>query len=241
MESKTQFDLNKSLKLWRQALADSPSFQPDNLDELEVHIRDSVNTLETKGLSTEEAFLIAIRRVGQPSALDTEFGKVNSEVVWLSRWLWMAVGSFLFLCVQSLKGVVDYAVLEFGKYFTFNAHVLGFLGAAMTLTLFAALIIFLRGLAAPRPKPRSQFITKSLLNHPVLCTAGLVSFGISLAMFSIFGRVWVFRGATVQQYDHFRIVVVWSTWTALIAEFILLPVVVLYLYNRQLKARTNPV
>src|SRR5438552_1025753 len=83
MESKTQFDLNRNLELWRQSLAESPSFQPDNLDELEVHIRDSVSTLEVKGLSTEEAFLIATRRLGQPTALDSEFGKVNSEAVWI--------------------------------------------------------------------------------------------------------------------------------------------------------------
>ncbi|WP_040548535.1 permease prefix domain 1-containing protein [Pedosphaera parvula] len=239
MESKTQFDLNHNLELWRQSLAQSPSFQPDNLDELEVHLRDSVNTLEAKGLSTEEAFLIAVRRVGQPTELDKEFGKVNSETVWLSRWLWMAVGTFLFLWLQSLKGVVNYALLGFGKHFVFNAHVLGFLNTIATLALFVAPIVFLPRLAARSLKLRSQFITRSILHHPVISMAGLVLFSISLTVLCAVGNKLAWRGFSSQPADVI-ILATWSAWPK-IAGIILLPMAIVYLYRRQLKTRTNPV
>jgi hypothetical protein len=208
MESKTQFDLNRNLELWRQSLAQSPSFQPDNLDELEVHLRDSVNTLEDKGLSTEEAFLIAVRRVGQPTDLDTEFGKVNSESVWLSRLLWMAVGIFVFSCAQS----------------------------PVPLVLFAVPTILLRRLALRNQKPRNQFIARTILNRPIVSMAGLAVLGICLTILSGVGNAFVWHIFTMAQINLTDRVTLWRFWTIAVAQVVLLPIAVVYLYRRQLKA-----
>jgi len=77
MENTSQFDLNASLGLWLDRLTQSPHLRNENVAEMEVHVRDSVTKLHSQGLSEEEAFLIAIRRVGSVGKLKTEFGKVN--------------------------------------------------------------------------------------------------------------------------------------------------------------------
>src|SRR6185295_4022821 len=72
-----QFDLNASLAFWLERLAQSPHLRNENVAEMEAHVRDSVISLQSQGLSEEESFLIAVRRVGKVARLETEFRKVN--------------------------------------------------------------------------------------------------------------------------------------------------------------------
>ncbi|HXT11196.1 MAG TPA: permease prefix domain 1-containing protein [Candidatus Angelobacter sp.] len=65
MADQTAFDLNRAIQTWRDNLANSPAFRRENLNELESHLRDSIAALQTRGLSAEEGFLIATRRLGQ--------------------------------------------------------------------------------------------------------------------------------------------------------------------------------
>jgi hypothetical protein len=238
MEPKTEFDLNHNIQLWRQTLANSPSFQPENLDELETHIRDSVNTLEAKGLSTEESFFIAVRRLGYPTALEKEFSKVNSQTVWSPRWMWMAVGIFLYLTVLTIKGLIDDGFLAYERHFTVNAHLIGFLNLAAAVLLFAAPIVLLRRVVRFSMRNRSQFIIRTMLNRPAICMAGLVAFNISLAALSLFRNTMGWRGSlNPEQVELIQIVMAWSIGPASIAQLILLPIAVVYLCRRHLKAR----
>jgi hypothetical protein len=82
METAIEFDLNMALRLWREQLSQSPQFRPENLDELESHLRDSMASLQTKGLSAEESFLIGARRVGSAAALEREFAGENGGRGW---------------------------------------------------------------------------------------------------------------------------------------------------------------
>jgi hypothetical protein len=77
MENTSQFDLNNALQRWLELLGQSPQVKPENLQELASHVRDSVVQLQTKGLYSEESFLIATRRAGTPAQLEPEFAKVN--------------------------------------------------------------------------------------------------------------------------------------------------------------------
>ncbi len=77
METTIEFDLNNALHLWLERLGQSPQVKVEDLKELESHVRDSVGQLQTKGLSSEESFLIATRRAGTPAQLEPEFAKVN--------------------------------------------------------------------------------------------------------------------------------------------------------------------
>lgn len=77
MGTAIEFDLNNALQLWLERLGQSPQFKVENLKELESHVRDSVVQLQSKGLSSEESFLIATRRAGTPAELEPEFAKIN--------------------------------------------------------------------------------------------------------------------------------------------------------------------
>ena len=79
MENISQFDLNLALRHWLDRLGQSPQVKAENLKELESHVRDSVVQLQTKGLSSEESFLVATHRVGSPEKLEPEFAKVNQN------------------------------------------------------------------------------------------------------------------------------------------------------------------
>lgn len=77
MENVSEFDLNVALHQWLVRLGQSPQMKAGDLKELESHVRDSVGQLQTKGLSSEESFLVATHRVGSPEKLEPEFAKVN--------------------------------------------------------------------------------------------------------------------------------------------------------------------
>ena len=77
MENPTEFDLNTALRCWLETLAQSPHFRKENVAEMEAHLRDSVEQLQSKGLSLEESFFLATRRVGSPEKLEGEFAKMN--------------------------------------------------------------------------------------------------------------------------------------------------------------------
>jgi hypothetical protein len=102
MESTTSFDLTRQIQHWRDNLAASPAFRGENLDELESHLRDSITTLQSHGLHPDEAFIIAGRRIGKGSSLETEFAKVNRRALMLDRALWMLVGIQLWPMANSV-------------------------------------------------------------------------------------------------------------------------------------------
>jgi len=112
MENPTEFDLNTAIRDWRNHLSQSPRFRPENLEELESHLRDSAVALRDIGLSDEEAFFVATRRVGGAKALEPEFAKINRREVWLHRAFWMLLGIQLWaLVVEFSRVTVDAVVL----------------------------------------------------------------------------------------------------------------------------------
>jgi hypothetical protein len=92
MENQTSFDLKTAIRDWRENLAQLPEFRTRDVDELESHVQDSIAELEGRGLSTEEAFVVATRRVGPGAVLAPEFARVNGQALWIDRGLWMVVG-----------------------------------------------------------------------------------------------------------------------------------------------------
>jgi hypothetical protein len=80
MATTTAFELNQAIQQWRERLTTSPQFQAEEISELESHLRDSVITLQANGLSPEESFLIASRRVGTVEQIEPEFRKVKLRI-----------------------------------------------------------------------------------------------------------------------------------------------------------------
>lgn len=77
------FDLEREIRRWRSHLAGFRGVESSDLMELESHLRDSIDELsENRGISEEEAFLLAVRRLGDSQELGKEFSKVSTQDVW---------------------------------------------------------------------------------------------------------------------------------------------------------------
>lgn len=96
------FDLNQNIENWRRELRGNPSMSQEDVDELVSHLQDEIENLTGRGLSEEEAFWVARRRLGDASALSVEFSKVNRAAIWRQRLLWLLTGYFLLTMVPQL-------------------------------------------------------------------------------------------------------------------------------------------
>lgn len=67
---------------WRSYAEQHPAITAGDLDELETHLRDQVGDLQAVGLSDDEAFLIAVRRIGRLDEVSREFAREHSERLW---------------------------------------------------------------------------------------------------------------------------------------------------------------
>ncbi len=76
------FELESQIRKWRGHLRSAGSLGEQDLEELESHLRDSIDDLTSRGVTTEEAFLVSIRRLGDTDTLGDEFAKVTTESVW---------------------------------------------------------------------------------------------------------------------------------------------------------------
>ena len=76
------FELESQVRKWRSHLRSLGSLGEEQLEELESHLRDSVDDLTSRGVTTEEAFLVSVRRMGDTEALGNEFAKVSTESLW---------------------------------------------------------------------------------------------------------------------------------------------------------------
>ena len=99
------FDLNEAITDWRRHLAVQPDLHQADLDELEDHLRESAGELQVAGLSDEEAFLVAARRLGDPGALAGEFAAADPGLRRRLRLRWIVVGALAMLVLGYVSEV----------------------------------------------------------------------------------------------------------------------------------------
>jgi len=74
--------LEEQIELWRSYLRRRQAIHPVDVAELEDHLREQVRGLEEAGLDSDEAFLVAVKRMGELDALSREFAREHSERLW---------------------------------------------------------------------------------------------------------------------------------------------------------------
>ena len=77
-----QEELAAQFEQWRRYVLRRRELQPSDADELEDHLRGSVDELIAAGLSPDEAFLVAVKRMGSLDELSREFAREHSERLW---------------------------------------------------------------------------------------------------------------------------------------------------------------
>ena len=74
--------LEEQIGQWRAYLRRRRAITGPDVEELEAHLRDQVGALIQAGLAEDEAFLIAVKRLGSLDALSREFAREHSERLW---------------------------------------------------------------------------------------------------------------------------------------------------------------
>jgi hypothetical protein len=74
--------LEDQIAQWREYLRRRQAFHGSDVEELEGHLRDQLTALVEGGLAGEEAFLVAVKRMGNLDALSREFARAHSERLW---------------------------------------------------------------------------------------------------------------------------------------------------------------
>jgi hypothetical protein len=67
---------------WRAYVAKAPAVNGHDVEELEAHLRDQIAELNAAGLSDHEAFLVAVKRMGDLDSLSREFAREHSGRLW---------------------------------------------------------------------------------------------------------------------------------------------------------------
>jgi putative ABC transport system permease protein len=113
------FDLEKAIAAWRRSFEHNRVFSPEDLEELERHLRDHTVYLVSKGLSEEAAFERALQSVGDYGSTEAEYGKVfwekaahhhtfRHEITWRLAML----KNYLTIALRNLKRHKGYAFIN---------------------------------------------------------------------------------------------------------------------------------
>ncbi len=74
--------LEQQIQAWRAHLRRSGAITASDAAELEDHLREQIASLNAEGLSDDEAFLVAVKRMGAIDALTREFAREHSDRLW---------------------------------------------------------------------------------------------------------------------------------------------------------------
>src|SRR3989304_5306917 len=74
--------LEEQISQWRNYLLRRQAIHSVDVAELEDHLREQVAGLMGGGLAADEAFLVAVKRMGNLDALSREFAREHSDRLW---------------------------------------------------------------------------------------------------------------------------------------------------------------
>ncbi len=74
--------LEEQIAQWREYVRRRQALHGPDVEELEGHLRDQLAALIEAGLAADEAFLVAVKRMGSLDTLSREFARAHSERLW---------------------------------------------------------------------------------------------------------------------------------------------------------------
>jgi hypothetical protein len=116
MES-SNFDLKQAIDNYISLINNQGSLTKSDRDELVSHLLDSTEALTTQGLSEEESFIIACKRIGKSEVLTNEYNKVNTSLQSSRVWSYLIVG---FNMIYGIPAIVFFAVTVL--YYIIHKH-----------------------------------------------------------------------------------------------------------------------
>jgi hypothetical protein len=172
MENESQFDLETAIQQWRANLLQSPALVRADVEELELHLRESIRVQQTKGLSLSQAFLIAQERLGSTRKLVCEYGKAHPERVWMDRGLWLATGLLLMQWIAIARNLAGMLTFNLTVMHLPNAYWTGFAETIASWIVQVLAMVFLWRLVTRYQQWVAPFI-HLCLRRPLLPVLGL--------------------------------------------------------------------
>lgn len=135
------FKLEDRIRDWRRAVGSEGVCSAADLDELELHLREQIADLRDTGLTQEEVFVIAARRLGDIQPLTQEFAKVNPQAVFRKRLLWMCVGVLGYMLASYCATGLSKCAALLGVHLGVRGYALGLIIESIHVTLLVACLL----------------------------------------------------------------------------------------------------
>lgn len=181
MENRTNFNLNDSIDIWKSKLSKNSTMTVDNIDELESHLQDEIQELEQLGLSTEESFLIAKKRIGNVKNLTAEYEKVNKSYYFKNSIIPYIKGILMFVAFKTMTGLLINLTTLVAIKFNINKNLNSI---SIIIPIVATLILVA---LMYRKYKNSDWIFRKLTGIPVLVSfifvGKLINYFSSLSVF----------------------------------------------------------
>lgn len=116
--------LENHISQWRSYLQRRQAIHSVDVAELEDHLREQIAGLTKSGLSSDEAFLVAVKRMGALDEVSREFAREHSERLWkqlvllpeqTGRQPWVKSDGFLAVALAVLAAIVIKIPELFGR------------------------------------------------------------------------------------------------------------------------------
>lgn len=141
MES-PHFDLKASVDDYILLIQNQGALTGSDAKELTNHLLDATDELCKGGLSEEEAFIIATKRLGNEETLTQEYAKVNPSLSTNKVWSYLFIGFNLFYILPSIV-VMMLAGLYTFMHVNFERGLISIVVITASHLLLSGLIIFL--------------------------------------------------------------------------------------------------
>lgn len=128
------YELENEITHWKQAIVSNGVISSEELTELESHLRESIAALREKGLTAQEAFMLAANRLGHPLTLQREYVKNNLNVRWKQRVFWMLAG---YIGIGAIERIVSVIGTTTGAAMAYG----GFEGSESAVTIISLMAI----------------------------------------------------------------------------------------------------
>jgi hypothetical protein len=193
-------DVERWIEQWHSRLAGSELLAGSDVNEMENHLREEMEDLRRSGLSEEEAFLVARRRLGDTAALEQEFAKVNRHRLLTNRLWWMVAGVLAYLVATHFATVVSQVSLTITRGTGLSPHVLGLVTLAVQVGAFCVVGALVLWLCARYSRPGVRPHTRISRRLRLAFLVGLLAETLALVVMRMFAVPRAITTMTPQAY-----------------------------------------
>ena len=182
-------DIDKKIDRWRSTLANTQATTDSDIYELESHLREEMEHLKSSGLSDEEAFLIAQRRLGHTSALEEEFAKVATPRRLPAHLWWVMAGALTCVVATHFAVVSSQMLLAITQWTDLPPYILTSIAIAVRISVFCAVcaLVLWLGDGYSQPMRRSCIVISKRVRMAFL--VALLIEVLGFAIIRAFGAV----------------------------------------------------